>query len=96
MVMLQCLTDRLFEGYRRDDLKRARSKMWVEADLEKSDLAGQWLAKILSGIVSHCMRASTRPGESSTLTPATRQPGLESEQADPACLIRRSSGAGAR
>ena len=51
MVTLQCLTDRLFERYRRDDLKRARSKMWVEADLEKSDVAGRWLAKILSGIV---------------------------------------------
>ena len=72
MVTLQCLTDRLFDRYRRDDLKRARSKMWVEADLEKSDVAGRWLAKILSGIVSHCMGASTRPGESSTLT---RQPG---------------------
>ena len=72
MVMLQCLTDRLFERHRRDDLKRARSKMWVAADLEKSDLAGRWLAKILSGIVNPCMSASTRPGESSTLA---RRPG---------------------
>ena len=33
------------QRYRRDDPKRARSKMWVEADLEKPDLAGRWLAK---------------------------------------------------